>query len=210
MLIDQKLVIDILQKASIKVSGVLHLGAHECEEKDFYVKLGVSPESTYWIDAMPDKVDMAKARGIPNAFCAVITDKDNQDITFNISNNGQSSSVLQLKTHLQAHPWVHYVGEIKSKTLTLDSFFINNNIDASKLNFWNFDIQGAELLALKGAVKSLTHAEVLYLEVNIEELYEGCALMHEIDSFLETYNFKRVHTIMTKNGWGDAIYILNK
>ena len=210
MLIDQKVVMNILEKASIKVSGILHLGAHECEEKDFYLKLGVTPQSIYWIDAIPQKVDICKQRGIPNVFCAVITDKDNQDITFNLANNGQSSSVLPLKTHLQAHPDIHYVGEIKSKTSTLDSFFIKNNIDASKINFWNFDIQGAELLALKGALKSLTHVEVLYLEVNIAELYEGCALMHEIDSFLQTYNFKRVETVMTRNGWGDAIYILNK
>lgn len=210
MLIEPKVVIDILQKSSITVSGVLHLGAHDCEEKDFYLELGVSPESIYWIDAMPEKVEIAKKRGIPNVFCAVITDKDNDDITFNIANNGASSSVLPLKTHLYQHPWVHYVRTLKTKSSTLDSFFINNNIDTSKINFWMFDIQGAELLALRGAIKSLKNVQVLYIEVNVAELYEGCGLLNEIDSLLYSFNFKRVETVLTSHGWGDALYILNK
>jgi hypothetical protein len=77
----------------------------------------------------------------------------------------------------------------------------------TKYNFWNFDIQGAELLALKGAMKSIEYVKALYLEVNIEEVYKGAALMSDLDDFLSKYNFKRVVTKMTGYGWGDALYI---
>jgi hypothetical protein len=93
------------------------------------------------------------------------------------------------------------------KSITVDTFFKKNGIDGSKYNFWNFDIQGAELMALKGAIKNIEHAKVLYLEINENEVYKGCALLEEVDNFLEGHNFGRVHTVMTRHGWGDGIYI---
>ena len=197
----------ILTLNNIKINGCFHIGAHDCEELPFYNKLGIKNEDVLWIDAIPSKVNEAKKRGIPNVYSAVITDKDDEEIMFNISNNGQSSSVLNFKTHSIEHPWVVYIDKIALNSITIDSFFKRNNIDASKYDFWNFDIQGAELMALKGSIKSIKHAKVLYLEVNEKELYANCGLINEIDSFLEVYKFKRVLTNMTKHGWGDAVYI---
>ena len=95
------------------------------------------------------------------------------------------------------------------KSITIDTFFERNNLDASKYDFWNFDIQGAELLALKGATQSIKHAKVLYIEVYSKELYKECALIHEIDAYLASFNFKRVLTNITIHKWGDALYILD-
>ena len=79
------------------------------------------------------------------------------------------------------------------KSITVDTFFERNNLDTSIYNFWNFDIQGAELLALKGATKSIKYAKAIYLEVNEKELYKDCALIDDIDIFLSQYNFKPLH-----------------
>jgi hypothetical protein len=194
---------------NINVIGCFHIGAHDCEELTFYNNLGLKNEDVVWIDAIPSKVCEAINRGIPNVYNAVITDKDDDEIIFNVSNNVCSSSVLEFGTHSQEHPWVVYVDKIHQKSITIDTFFERNNIDASKYNFWNFDIQGAELLALKGATQSIKHAKALYLEVNEKELYKNCGLIHEIDAFLLQYNFKRVLTNMTRHGWGDALYVLD-
>ena len=96
------------------------------------------------------------------------------------------------------------------KSITIDTFFTRNNLNASKYDFWNFDIQGAELLALKSSINSIIYAKAIYLEVSETELYINGALIQEIDDFLSKYNFKRVLTHMTQYGWGDALYILNK
>jgi hypothetical protein len=210
MLISFAEINDILLSKNIKINGAFHVGAHECEELGFYNQLGLSVEDLVWIDAIGSKVFEAQIRGIPNVFNAVITDKDNEDVEFNVSNNVQSSSVLEFGTHSQEHPWVVYVGKLIQKSVTVDTFFERNNLDASKYNFWNFDIQGAELMALKGATKSIQYAKALYLEVNEKELYKGCGLITEIDEFLSQYNFKRVLTNMTQHGWGDALYVLNE
>jgi hypothetical protein len=200
----------MLVSKNIDVHGAFHIGAHECEEMGFYSRMGIQKENIVWIDAIPSKVVEASLKGIPNVYAAVITDKDDQDVVFHISNNVQSSSVLEFGTHSKEHPSVVYVSQFTSKSLTIDTFFQRNGLDASKYDFWNFDIQGAELMALKGAVSCIQYAKAIYLEVNVNELYKGCGLIQEIDAFLGQYNFKRELTNITQYGWGDALYILEK
>lgn len=207
MLIDPKVVKTILEVTDIPITGVFHVGAHDCEEMAFYNSWGVTADKIVWVDAIEEKVNQAKTRGIPNMYQAVITDKDDDVVMFHESNNVQSSSILNLKTHLQEHPWVHYVKSTPMQTVSVDTFFKRNNLDASQYTFWNFDIQGAELLALKGAEDSLKYAKALYLEVNQKELYENCALIGDLDKYLLKRGFSRANTQMTHHGWGDAIYI---
>jgi hypothetical protein len=207
MLLPAKYINTILIENNIDITGIFHLGAHDCEELQLYNELGVN--DIIWVDAMANKVNEAKQKRISNIYEAVISDTDDTDVIFNVSNNVQSSSILELGTHLIEHPNVIYVDKFHKKTITVDTFFERNNIDASKYNFWNFDIQGAELLALKGAIKSIKYAKILYLEVNVKELYIGCPLIEEIDDFLKEYDFKRVVATITSHGWGDAIYIKN-
>jgi len=209
MLIDFKEIKNILLLNKININGSFHVGAHECEELQFYNEIGINLKDMIWIDAVPSKVAEATNNGIPNVYNATISDKDDETIIFNISNNVQSSSILEFGTHSQEHPDIVYVNKIEQKSITIDTFFERNNIDASKYNFWNFDIQGAELMALKGATNSIKYAKAIYLEVNEKELYKKCGLITDIDIFLSNYNFKRVLTNMTIHGWGDALYILN-
>lgn len=210
MLISFEEINKILLLNKINICGCFHVGAHDCEELNFYNQIGLQPEHIVWIDAIPSKVIEATNKGIPNVYNALITDKNDQEILFNISNNIQSSSVLEFGTHSQEHPEIVYVDKIKQTSITIDTFFERNNIDASKYNFWNFDIQGAELMALKGATQSIKYVKALYLEVNEKELYKNCGLINDIDIFLSQYNFKRVLTNMTNHGWGDSLYILDK
>jgi FkbM family methyltransferase len=207
MLIDPAVIQTILNVTNTPLTGVFHVGAHDCEEMSFYNGWGITADKVIWVDAIQSKVDEGRARGIPNVYQAVISDKDDHTVVFHESNNVQSSSILNLKTHLQAHPWVHYVKNTEMQTITVDTFFKRNNLDASQYSFWNFDIQGAELLALKGGTESLKHAKALYLEVNEKELYENCALIGELEKFLAEHGFSRAHKHMTQYGWGDALYI---
>ena len=209
MLINFNEIKDILSRNNINITGAFHVGAFECEELSFYDILNLRNEDVLWIDANETKVNEARSRGIPNVYQALITDTDDKMEKFNITNNGMSSSVLELGTHAVEHPHVFYVNHVNLTSVTIDTFFKRNNINPSKYNFWNFDIQGAELMALKGATSSLHYAKPLYLEVNEKELYLKCGLINEIDEFLNKYNFKRVLTNITQHGWGDALYIRN-
>jgi FkbM family methyltransferase len=211
MVLNKKYIIEEIKRHKIKLTGVLHIGAHECEEKSFYNKdLHINNKNIIWIEANPTKVEEAKNKGIKNIYQAVITNEDDKELIFNVANNFQSSSVLELGTHATEHPDIKYVKDLsfKATTITVKSFFKRNNIlHPEKYNFWNFDIQGAELMALQGAKEYIKYAKVINLEVNTEKVYKDCPLMSDIDAYLSKYNFQRVLTKITKHGWGDALYI---
>lgn len=208
MLIDANTVKKVLDTYNISVKGVFHIGAHDCEELPFYREfLGLTPDKCVWIDALEDQVDKVTRFGIPNVYQAVVTDKDDYEVTFNVTNNKQSSSILEFGTHEIHHSHIHFTHSLPLKTITIDTFFQRNNLNPENYTFWNLDIQGAELLALKGGANALKYANAIYLEVNKEEVYKGCALIHDIDKYLFSHGFMRIETLFTEHGWGDALYI---
>jgi FkbM family methyltransferase len=159
-----------------------------------------------WVEGNREISDKMLNSGIPNIINAVVDDQSGKTVTFNITNNGQSSSILELGTHKSQHPHVYVSKTETVVTKSIMDIATEHNLDFTKYNFWNFDIQGAELRALTGAGDLIRYADILYLEVNVEELYKGCALVHEIDAYVEKYGFKRIATSMTVHGWGDAVY----
>jgi FkbM family methyltransferase len=196
----------LMQQFKMNVTGVLHIGAHECEELKAYNGKGVT--NVYWVEAMQEKVDLMKSRGIQNIFQAVIDEEDGKSVTFNITNNGQSSSILEFGSHAKSHPQVHVTKRVPLITSRMDTLIEQNNIPINTLNFINLDIQGVELRALKSMEKHLNTVDYIYTEVNTEEVYKGCDQMSEIDAYLSTFDFQRVNQNIYKQfGWGDAIYI---
>ena len=199
---------DLIKKYNITIKGILHVGAHECEELIEYLQYA-QMNKILWVEAMPNKVDFCKKK-YPTIFIetAVISDKI-ENVTFNVSNNGQSSSILKLDKHKIHHPHIHVSEVINVNSKRMDTLLSENNINIDDYDFLNIDIQGAELLALKGFGDLLNNIKYIYTEINTNTLYKDCALVSEIDEYLSNYEFKRVETYMTDFEWGDALYIKN-
>ena len=194
----------------IPKKGILHIGAHMCEERVLYNSINIRDKDTLWIEAIGEIVAyVKKINENINIVQAVITDKDDEELSFMITNNKESSSIFNFGTHAIEHPHVFEIERRRLKSITLNTLFERNNIPHDRFDFINIDIQGAELKALKGAVCILPHIKAIYAEVNEKMLYEGAGLLPELDEYLATFNFKRVITNMTRHGWGDALYIKN-
>ena len=194
---------NLVRKYNIVFSGILHVGAHECEEIHDYERY-ISRDKVLWIDALQDKVDLSKQK-FPNIFIEQAVVSDTKDIvTFHRSNNGQSSSILEFGLHKQYHPHVWYVDSFVTETKLLKDVICKYDIS---YNFINLDIQGAELKALKGMAEYLPTIDYIYTEVNSDYVYEGCALITELDEYLLQFGLHRVETNWTEYKWGDAFYI---
>lgn len=193
----------LVNKYKIKFTGVLHVGAHECEELTDYERF-ISRDKILWVEALPDKVSycMSKYSNI-NIENAIVSDTI-ETVTFNIANNGQSSSMLDFGMHLTYHPHVQYIGKFTGTTKLLKDILPKYNI---AVNFINLDIQGAELKALKGMEEYLDKIDYIYTEVNSDEVYKNCALIHQLDEYLAKFDLVRVETYWTDCKWGDAFYI---
>ena len=127
----------------------------------------------------------------------------------NVASNKQSSSLLKPKTHLQAHPWVTFGGQKEVQLETLDHWFATNNI--GNYNFLSIDVQGYEKEVLLGSKNILQNIDYILCEVNCKELYENCAMVEDIDTYLSQYGFSRIKTVWYEDaGWGDALYIKNE
>lgn len=207
MLIPFEQVYRFIQSSGNIIKGVLHLGAHECEEKEYYNKAGISDNQIIWIDGNKNLVDSMKSKNFNNIYHALI-DNEEKLVEFKITNNGQSSSILDLGTHADLYPHIVVTENQKLYTTRLDKFFESNNIDPSKYDFWNLDIQGTELRALKSAEKYLKYVNYIYTEANTKEVYKGCALLPEMDEYLKQHGFARLAFQEYENhGWGDAFYV---
>jgi FkbM family methyltransferase len=194
----------LVTKYKINFKGILHVGAHECEELNDYERY-INRNKILWIDALLDKVEKNK-NNFPNLLIeqAVVSDKE-EIVKFNRSNNGQSSSILEFGLHSKNHPHVWFVDTYDVKTILLKDILPKYNID---YNFLNLDIQGAELKALKGMEEYLNKVDYIYTEVNEDYVYKDCALVTEIDDYLKQFGLYRVETKWCENyKWGDAFYI---
>lgn len=193
-------------KYNLQITGVLHIGAHECEELNAYLKY-VNKDQIIWLEANPFLVNMMKKKDPElRIYQAVVTDRIGEPITLNITNNLQSSSIYDFGQHAVDYPWCKFVDKYEGISETVRSVYDIYEIPDNFANFLNIDIQGAELLALKGMGNMLKYFDYLYLEINTAETYKNCCLVEEIDEYLNQYRFRRVETAMASSSWGDAFY----
>jgi len=201
MLIDFKI---LKEKYGIDAHGVFHVGMHKAEEYPIYKNSGV--ETIIFVEA---NRELAHSWKNDDDHCyvvhAAVSDKV-EEVEFHITNNGESSSILELGDHSKIYPHIVNVETVKMKTTTIDS--INNKLGYNEQawNVLNLDIQGAELKALKG-IGDWRFIDAIFTEINYREMYKGCALEPEVTEFLSKKGFTKVEEVDTGCGWGDALYI---
>jgi FkbM family methyltransferase len=202
------MIIDInnIKKYGIIPRGIIHVGMHKAEEYPEYKKCGM--DYILFIEANKELAH-SWINNDDNCYVvnAAVSDKV-EEVEFHITNNGQSSSILELKDHSLVYPHIINVETVKMKTTTLDTILQKVAIDTFNWNIMNLDIQGAELKAMMG-LTDWSYIEAVMTEVNYREMYKGCPLISEIDKFLEGKGFKKVEEVDTGCGWGDALYVLS-
>jgi len=197
---------DLHCRFNVRPKSVLHVGAHDGEESAAYSEHDWKP--VVWVEMLRDKYLALKERFAGDKFNrvyhAACWDLDGVALRPYIASNFQSSSLLAPKVHLSAYPAITFTAGSEIVTSRLGRILPA----APAFDFVNLDIQGAELRALKGLGDRLNQARWLYLEVNIAELYSGCVLLPELDSFLHKHAFSRVALRLASNSiWGDALYM---
>ena len=193
---------NIIEDFDLKIKGVIHIGAHYGEEYRIYSECGIKNmiffepvQANYkiLIESLPENtrtynIALGNERGVREMYIETV-------------NTGQSCSLLEPGTHLSSYPGIKFDTKEIVKMDKLDNIPFNRTI----YNMINIDVQGYELEVFKGAIETLKSIDIIYTEVNRDEVYKNCARVEEIDLFLN--NFKRVKTQWDGITWGDALYI---
>jgi FkbM family methyltransferase len=199
MLINLK---DAIKKHNLKIKGVIHVGGHWGQEFKDYIDNGIT--EIVFIEPCADAFAQLRKNVGNKAIlfnCACGDKYDIMEIYKETANGGQSNSLLKPALHTKHYPDIVFSGTEIVEVQPLDSLPIDKRI----YNMLNIDVQGAEHLVLKGATETLRHIDIVYVEVNEKELYEGCAMLNDIKEILK--DFTLVELKMVKAGWGDAIFV---
>ena len=204
---------EALADLNITCSGVIHVGGHKAQEYQEYKDAGLTHQ--VWIEANPhffyEIINVIREDKNCVALNYAVFDEE-KEIKFGLANNGASSSILPLKEHLKYYPNIRYDGYLQMTTKRLDKIIEDSSIDLSKHDGLVMDVQGVELRVLKSLGSLLNNFKFVQSEVNLEELYEGCCLIDELDEYLKSFGFERKITKLWDDGavgWGDALYIKN-
>ena len=186
---------DILKSIN-NSTGIVHLGAHRGLEAEVYNWFG---KKVIWVEALPklyselsDNLYFYKNQ---KAFQALLTDKDDIDTNFFVSNyDSACSSIYEFTENIKSSEiWSdrnhQMIDTLNLKSKKLDTLFDKENIDPKQYNHWILDLQGAELLALKGAEKSLESCKSIYIEVSKKKFYTEGVLWDELKEWLISKNF---------------------
>jgi FkbM family methyltransferase len=182
--------------------GIIHMGAHRGTEAAVYDWFN---KRTAWIEANPEIIDDLKDHTSQYinqiVIQALLSDEDNKLENFNISSNdGASSSIFSFGSYKKIHEEIKMIEIIKLKTSKLDTVIKKKKINIEKYDFWVLDLQGAELLALKGARESIKFCNYIFTEISKEDIYKNGANWSELNQFLIKNQFlpawepKEIHT----------------
>ena len=196
---------ELKKETLTNIKGIIHVGGHHGQEYETYKQLNVP---VLFFEPLTSNFSVLnnKTKNDPNIItfqCAL--GNENKLVTMNVevANQGQSSSILKPKKHLEQYPHIQFDFTEEVSMFRLDDI----NIDTSLYNFISVDVQGYELEVFKGAFETLKNIDYIISEVNRDEVYEGCPHVDDLDEYLRNFGFKRIKTDWAGVIWGDALYV---
>lgn len=131
-------------------------------------------------------------------------DQEQTKTTWTDGNPG-ASSIFKASGKYTVETYVQK--EIEVESVTLQSFMEDRKLDTIDI-LW-MDIQGAEIMALRGLGIKIHDVKIIHTEVNFLEIYSGQPLFEDVYSFLNHHNFLLIKFTSFGKYYGDAVF-LNK
>lgn len=200
---------------NVPIKGIIHIGAHFGNEMKEYIEIGykdvvfVEPaQRTFQV--LKQNVESLNYEKKCNLYLvnkAFGNQVGEVEMYTEISNQGQSSSILEPDYHLVQYPGIKFPHKEKVQLTTLNEEIKNIQ---GEYNILNIDVQGYELEVLKGSTDVLSSIDFINTEVNRVEVYKGCPMIKEIDEFLSKFDFVKIDENWMGETWGDAMYLKKK
>lgn len=207
----------LLSALGITEPVIVDVGAHRGETVDKY--RARFPESVvYCFEPSPDSSEALKKKFYGDPHTTIITsavaDRPGQGI-MHMNAIDQTNSLLPAATSSRRYlPQRAFTkATIQADVTSIDEFMRNHSL--KKIDILKMDIQGAELMALKGAAETLREKQMplIYTEIMFIPHYESQPLLHEIWNFLSQFGYTLFDLYSLRkatNGqlrYGDALFV---
>lgn len=207
-----------LAPAGVVLSRLVHVGAHLAQERQRYEALGY--RRILWVEGARDvHARLAESlaahaaerarQGQPPVehltACELLTDREGDEVTLReFSNDGMSSSIFSATETMKARwPEVRETGRRESiRSRTLDGLL--HDMAFGPVDTLVLDVQGAELLVLRGAARTLAQVKAVVSEVSTQPIYDGGVLFPELRDFLRLHGFE---SMSAPRRHGDMLFV---
>jgi FkbM family methyltransferase len=194
-----------IMKHDVQIKGVIHVGAHFGQENELYNELGAKNKIFFEplnsnFRTLVEKV--GNEDGTILVKKALGNEKKQIEMFVESNNNGMSSSILEPKLHTRQFPSIVFDKKEVVEMDRLDDL----DFDYSLYNMMNIDVQGYELEVLKGSIKTLKNIDYLVVEINSDELYQGCPLFEDIQRFLNDNGFTCIDQFWWGGNFGEGFF----
>jgi len=184
---------EFIDRMAVSQPVIFDVGAHKGETVSRYRAL-FPDSSIYCFEPFPENVKILRSRysSDPSVHvyeCAVSDVNGRKD--FYVNENDATSSLLP-RTNGERRYYSKAADSrctMEVDTRTIDEILQQNDID--HIDILKFDIQGGELMALKGAEKALQESRVsiIYTETLFVPHYEKNPLLLDLWKFLDQYTY---------------------
>lgn len=134
--------------------------------------------------------------------CAFFPIDPAQTVTTWSDGNPGASSIFRANGKYDVEHYVQTETSVECTTLASAAAALNiTNVDL----IW-MDLQGAELLALKGLGALLENVRFIHIELTFREMYSGQAMFSDVHTFLHQHGFELVTSLVGRGWQEDGIY----
>lgn len=196
----------IITNYALDIRGVLHIGAHYGQEYSDYARHNIKNMILFEPVVSSYKKllgGLPKKNGIKTFNLALGNEVGTKKMYIETTNQGKSCSLLAPGTHLEMYPNIKFD---KREIVRIDKLD-NVDFDRDLYNMINIDVQGFELEVFKGGENTLEFIDIVYTEINLEDVYKKCCHVEDVDRFLKKFGFIRILTDVHNGSWGDALYL---
>lgn len=204
---------EVITSYKDKITGIIQVGANDGRELSLFIDNGITTLALFEPQWDIFQILAQRVSKIDNNKDIAVINKALGDCTcylgmYKADNGSRSSSILPPKLHTDLWPDIHFnKDDERMHQIPLDTWLYNAPLYKT-CNMLFMDTQGYELKVLDGARDSIDQFDYILTEISTDELYEGCALLDDIDNFLLDYNFKRVsEDIWDGKFHGNALYV---
>lgn len=115
-----------------------------------------------------------------------------------------SSSIKKCVSRSERYPWLTFNKKIEVKTIKLDTWARENNVEF--IDFLWVDVQGAERELIEGAVDAFKIINYFYTEYGETSPYPGALTKEETIKILEGYNFELIEKYSSTEPVGNLLF----